>query len=581
MIQLLAGSLVQVRSELGEGRQFTVLSQSGTDTTGQLLDDLGLSGTTHAGYRDTGVDGRTDTRVEHGRFQEDLTVGDRDHVGRNERGNVASLGFDDRQSGQGTGLALHGAIGELLDVLFGNAGSALQQTAVEIEHVARVGFTARRTAQQQGDLAVGNGLLGQVVVHDQSVFTAVAEVFAHGATGVRREELQGSRLGRGRGHDDGVGQSASFFQLAHHVGDGRLLLTDSHVDAADAAVLLVDDGVDGQSGFTDLTVTDDQLALATADRDHGVNRLVTGLYRLVDRLTPDHARCNFLDGVGGLSIDRAFAIDRVTQRVDYAAQQFRTNRDFQDAAGALGAHAFGEAGVSTQHNGTDGVLLQVQRHTVDTTRELDHFAVHNVGQTVDTHDTVGDGYHGTFVAGLGRDVEFLDTPLDDFTNFGRIELLHCSAAPSNSRFQRFGQLRDFAANRAIDNQVACADNHTTDEGGVFRHMQTHFSAEPCVENLGEFVLLFCAQCEGTGHFHVHRFFLLGLVQLELGGDFRQQVETTVFGDDGNEVACLGVELVTTHFVESGGLLCARQTRGLEHALHGVVLRHRRSQAEHG
>src|SRR5690606_40218353 len=69
---------------------------------------------------------------------------------------------------------------------------------------------------------------------------------------------------------------------------------------------------------------------------------------------------------------------------------------------------------------------------------------------VDTHDTVGNGYHGTFVAGLGRDVEFLDTSLDDFTNFGRIELLHCSAAPSNSRFQRFGQLRDFAANRAIE-----------------------------------------------------------------------------------------------------------------------------------
>ncbi len=51
MLQLLAGSLVQVRSELGECSQFTVLSQSGTDTTGQLLDDLGLGGTTNTGYR--------------------------------------------------------------------------------------------------------------------------------------------------------------------------------------------------------------------------------------------------------------------------------------------------------------------------------------------------------------------------------------------------------------------------------------------------------------------------------------------------------------------------------------------------
>src|SRR3546814_10845560 len=76
MLQLLAGCFVEIGSELRECSQFTVLSQSGTDTTRQLLDDLGLSSTTNTGYRDTGVDGRTDTCVEHGRFQEDLTIGD-------------------------------------------------------------------------------------------------------------------------------------------------------------------------------------------------------------------------------------------------------------------------------------------------------------------------------------------------------------------------------------------------------------------------------------------------------------------------------------------------------------------------
>src|SRR5690606_29210784 len=165
----------------------------------------------------------------------------------------------------------------------------------------------------------------------------------------RSQELQGSGFRSRGGNHDGVGQGAGFFQLAHHVGDGRLLLTDSHVDAADAAVFLVDDGVDCQGSLTDLTVTDDQLALATADRNHGVNRLVASLYRLVDRLTPDHARCNFFHRVGSLGIDRTFAIDRVAQGVDHATQQFRTNRNFQNAAGALGAHAFCKAGVGTQY----------------------------------------------------------------------------------------------------------------------------------------------------------------------------------------------------------------------------------------
>src|SRR3546814_4584018 len=69
MLQLLAGRFVEVGSELRERSQFTVLSQSGTDTTRQLLDDLGLSSTTNTGYRDTGVDGRPDTSVDQGRYQ--------------------------------------------------------------------------------------------------------------------------------------------------------------------------------------------------------------------------------------------------------------------------------------------------------------------------------------------------------------------------------------------------------------------------------------------------------------------------------------------------------------------------------
>src|SRR5690606_34250529 len=119
----------------------------------------------------------------------------------------------------------------------------LQQTGVEIEHVAWVRFTAWWTAQQQGNLAVSHCLLGQIVINDQRVFTAVAEVFAHGATGVRSQELQRWRFGSTGSHDDRVSQSAVLFQFANYVGDGRLLLTNCYVDAEDSAVFLVDDRV--------------------------------------------------------------------------------------------------------------------------------------------------------------------------------------------------------------------------------------------------------------------------------------------------------------------------------------------------
>src|SRR5690606_32306464 len=114
----------------------------------------------------------------------------------------------------------------------------------------------------------------------QRVLAAVHEVLAHGAAGVGRDVLHGGRLGGGGGDDHGVGHRAVLFQLAHDVGDGRGLLADRHVHALDAGALLVDHRVDRHGGLAGLAVADDQLALAAADRDHGVDRLVAGLDRL-------------------------------------------------------------------------------------------------------------------------------------------------------------------------------------------------------------------------------------------------------------------------------------------------------------
>jgi hypothetical protein len=86
-----------------------------------------------------------------------------------------------------------------------------------------------------GNLTVGHGLLGQIVINDQGV-TAVAEVLAHGATGVRRQVLHAADSEAGS-HDDGVFHRAVLFQLANHVGNGRSLLTDRNVDAENAAGL--------------------------------------------------------------------------------------------------------------------------------------------------------------------------------------------------------------------------------------------------------------------------------------------------------------------------------------------------------
>ena len=63
------------------------------------------------------------------------------------------LRLDDRQRRQRTTA-----------VLVAQARGALQQAAVQVEHVAGIRLAARRAADDQRHVAVGVGVLGEVVV---------------------------------------------------------------------------------------------------------------------------------------------------------------------------------------------------------------------------------------------------------------------------------------------------------------------------------------------------------------------------------------------------------------------------------
>src|SRR5690606_407263 len=97
-------------------------------------------------------------------------------------------------------------------------------------------------------------------------------------------------------------------------------------------------------------------------------------------------------------------------------------------------------------------------------RELDHFAVHDVGQTVDAYDAVRHADDGALVTGLSGEIGFFDALLDDFNNLGRIPLLHSITLKSG--FHPYAQLAQFAADRTVDNHVTGANDHAADQRRV-------------------------------------------------------------------------------------------------------------------
>lgn len=201
--------------------------------------------------------------------------------------------------------------------------------------LARVSLTSGGTTEQQGHLSVGDGLLGQIVVGDDSVLAVVTEPLTHAAAGEGSKVLQRSGLGSGGSDDDGVLHGIVLLKGLDKLGNGGSLLTDGDVDAVEllglvggvVPSLLVEHGVERDGSLTGLTITNDQLTLATADGNHRVDGLETGLDGLLDGLTRQNAGGLDLSTALLLGVDGALAVDGVTESIDDTAEQLRADGD--------------------------------------------------------------------------------------------------------------------------------------------------------------------------------------------------------------------------------------------------------------
>ena len=117
---------------------------------------------------------------------------------------------------------------------------------MEIKDIPREGFASRRASQQQGQLAVGLGMFGEVVIYQERMFAAIAIIFAHGDAGIGRDVLHRGGFGRGCRNDGRVFHGAVFPQGFIHFHDGRLFLADGHIEALHVATALVQNGVNRQ-----------------------------------------------------------------------------------------------------------------------------------------------------------------------------------------------------------------------------------------------------------------------------------------------------------------------------------------------
>ena len=261
---------------------------------------------------------------------------------------------------------------------------------MQIEYVARICLAAGRAAQQQRQRAVGDCVLGQIVVDDEHIASLAHEILTDRRAGIRRDILLRRTVRRSGGNDDAVIERAVFLQRAAQTRDRGRLLTDGNVNADHVLSLLVQDGVDGDGGLAGLAVADDQLALTASDRHHRIDGKDAGLHGLVDRLARYHARSLAFDRAALGRFDRAEPVDRLAEGVDRASDQCLTDRNVSRASGAGNGRAFMQAVLAAEQHYAHAVALEVEHNAAHAGVELHQFAVDRAVQSVYGGDAVAD-----------------------------------------------------------------------------------------------------------------------------------------------------------------------------------------------
>jgi hypothetical protein len=218
-------------------------------------------------------------------------------------------------------------------VLVGHLGGTLEKTRVEVEDITWVGLTSWWTTEKKGHLTVGNGLLGQIIEDDNGVLAVVTEPLTHGGTSEWGDVLERSSLGSGGSNDDGVLHGVVLLKGLDQLSNGGTLLANGNVHTVQllglivtiVPSLLVKHGIEGDGGLAGLTITNDQLTLTTADRNHGIDGLKTSLDWLVDGVAGQNAWGLELSTALLLGVDWALAIDWVSESIDDTTEKLWTD----------------------------------------------------------------------------------------------------------------------------------------------------------------------------------------------------------------------------------------------------------------
>ena len=261
---------------------------------------------------------------------------------------------------------------------------------MQIEDIARICLTPRRTLEQKAHCTICDRVLGQIIIDDQHILALTHKILTQRTPRVGSNVLERRGIRSRGGYDDRIFHGARFPEHMCQSGDRGDLLSDRHIDADDILVLLIEDGIRCDRCLARLAVADDQLSLSAADGEHGINGKDARLQRLTYGSSVHDARCALLDRIVALRFDQSGLIDRISQRIDDTSQKSLSHGHARLFSGPDSLGAGPDPLLRTEQDAADLLFSQVLHHSAGSVLKHKDLPVKGAFHTLDDGDSVAD-----------------------------------------------------------------------------------------------------------------------------------------------------------------------------------------------
>lgn len=160
-----------------------------------------------------------------------------------------------------------------------------KDTSMEIENIRRESFTTSRLTKIETELTIGDSMLGEVIISDETVRTGVTIEFSKSGDGERTNELSGHSSGNSSKKIDGEPSDTIVRKRRERTKRRRYTLTkrrekdeDTLTEDRDTITKrLRESRGEDDMRLTGLTITNDEFTLTLSNGEEDVNKTKTSM----------------------------------------------------------------------------------------------------------------------------------------------------------------------------------------------------------------------------------------------------------------------------------------------------------------